>query len=149
AHAARRVGVYEGNPVWTSTRTGLEFSMRPEDLRGVFGIANSGYRMDPAAFFVNSVRPNGPMVHAPIDRSTDTYLRSSEFCGACHDVRLFGSDVLGARDRGEHFKRLRNAYSAWRAWDDVEERAGRSAATCQDCHMSLFPGTCEPGAAPV
>ena len=72
------------------------------------------------------------------------YLASSEFCGACHDVRLFGTDVLGAAERGEHFKRLRNAYSEWRAWADAETRAGREPATCQDCHMSLYPGVCAP-----
>src|SRR5690606_19673890 len=77
------------------------------------------------------------------------YLRSSEFCGACHDVRLFGTDSLGVRERGEHFKRLRNAYSEWKAWADAERAAGRQSASCQDCHMSLYPGVCvsKPGAA--
>jgi hypothetical protein len=70
-------------------------------------------------------------------------LRSSEFCGACHDVRLFGTDVLGATERGEHFKRLRNAYSEWRAWSDTERSSGREPATCQGCHMSQYPGVCE------
>ena len=76
--------------------------------------------------------------------ATSTYMRSSEFCGACHDVRLFGTDVLGATERGEHFKRLRNAYSEWRAWSDTERSLGREPATCQGCHMSQYPGVCEP-----
>src|SRR5438067_3255097 len=62
--------------------------------------------------------------------------------GACHAVRLFGTDTLGVRARGEHFRRLRNAYSEWRTWADGERAAGRRAATCQDCHMSLYPGVC-------
>jgi hypothetical protein len=72
-------------------------------------------------------------------------------CGACHDVRLFGTDVLGGPRRGEHFKRLRNAYSEWRDWSDREARAGRTAPTCQGCHMSRYPGVCvpaDPAAAP-
>jgi hypothetical protein len=71
---------------------------------------------------------------------------SSEACSACHDVRLFGTDVAGVAARGEHFKRLRNAYSEWRAWAGDEARAGRTAPTCQGCHMSLFPGVCVEGA---
>jgi hypothetical protein len=57
-------------------------------------------------------------------------------------VRLFGTDTVGVRERGEHFKRLRNAYSEWRTWADAEKAAGRQAASCQDCHMSLYPGVC-------
>ena len=150
AHASRSRG-YEGNPTWTSVATGLTFLARPEDARGVTGIANSGYRLDPRMLLGQHVSgsagawstPDGPedgaRVHpAPTD-ATEKYLASSEFCGACHDVRLFGSDVRGAA-RGEHFKRLRNAYSEWRSWADAEARAGRKAASCQDCHMSLYPG---------
>jgi hypothetical protein len=86
--------------------------------------------------------PGDPIVHRRVPDDTARYLRTSEFCGACHDVRLFGTDSIGVRDRGEHFKRLRNAYSEWKTWSDAERAAGRSAATCQDCHMSLFPGVC-------
>lgn len=147
ASAARRgAGRYEGNPIWTSTRTGATFSMRPEDARGVLGISNSGYGFDPSSFFRDRVGSDRPFVHDAPSASTRDYLRSSEFCGACHDVRLFGTDVIGVRDRGEHFKRLRNAYSEWRSWADTETRAGRRAATCQECHMSTFPGVCEAGA---
>ncbi|MEO7113958.1 MAG: hypothetical protein ABI183_26185, partial [Polyangiaceae bacterium] len=90
---------------------------------------------------------NDPIVHRSSADAAREYRSSSEFCGACHDVRLFGTDAIGVRERGEHFKRLRNAYSEWRAWADGEERAGKKAATCQGCHMSLYPGSCEPGAA--
>jgi hypothetical protein len=141
AHAARARG-YEGNATWTSVVTGAVFRARPEDDTGLTGIANSGYSPEPL-LLLGGAR-DGARVHPEPPAGTDRYLRSSEFCGACHDVRLFGTDVRGAA-RGEHFKRLRNAYSEWRAWADAEERAGRTAASCQDCHMSLYPGICAPG----
>lgn len=134
---------YQGNPSWTSFVTGAVFSSRPEDRRGELGISNSGYDLDPSSFLVPRTQladsPAG--VHlAPRDAQRD-YLRSSRFCGACHDVRLFGSDVVGAT-QGEHFKRLRNAYSEWEDWAEGERRRGRTPASCQDCHMSAFPGVC-------
>jgi hypothetical protein len=135
AHASRTRG-YEGNPTWTSVASGLTFLARPEDARGLSGIANSGYRLD-SRLLLGGME-DGARVHpAPTD-ATERYLASSEFCGACHDVRLFGTDVRGAA-KGEHFKRLRNAYSEWRTWADAEARAGRKAPSCQDCHMSLYP----------
>ncbi|MCB9606718.1 MAG: hypothetical protein H6716_09015 [Polyangiaceae bacterium] len=164
-------GLYEGNPSWTSFVDGRRFSMRPEDSRGRFGIANSGYFLDPAIFLSRGARaagfepsafPGAPTpgssqvvaasaellggAHLPIPAETKSYIQSSEFCGACHDVRLFGSDVLGARV-GEHFKRLRNAYSEWVAYSNAERAKGKEPASCQDCHMSSFPGVCVPGEA--
>ncbi|WP_437594613.1 serine/threonine protein kinase [Sorangium sp. So ce1000] len=148
---------YQGNPTWTSFVTGAVFAARPEDARGLFGIANSGYDLRPEELLLPSgqgadaragLQPTGaagavePVVHGRPSASARAYLRSSEFCGACHDVRLFGSDSLAVA-RGEHFKRLRNAYTEWSDWARSEERAGRPAATCQDCHMSAYPGVCE------
>ncbi len=136
-------GRYEGNPFWTSTSNGQRFTMRPEDARGVPGIANSGYFLDPAELMPG--RDNVPGdVHSRPSADAKAYLRSSKFCGACHDVRLFGTDVIGI-GKGEHFKRLRNAYSEWEAWAIDERRAGREPASCQDCHMSTFPGVCVRG----
>lgn len=142
-----RNGRYEGNPTWFSFITGQRFSSRPEDRQGLFGIANSGYSADLSAFLqggLSSPRVPGG-AHGRPTEATREYLQSSEFCGACHDVRLFGTDVIGVRDRGEHFKRLRNAYSEWSTWADAERREGREPASCQDCHMSEYPGVCEPG----
>ncbi|AKV01864.1 Serine/threonine-protein kinase PknA [Labilithrix luteola] len=142
---AHEGGRYQGNASWTSFTTGAVFRMRPEDARGVRGIANSGYLLEPSAFLRTSLGSGNlgdPIVHAAMPSSAKSYLASSEFCGACHDVRLFGTDALGVRDRAEPFKRLRNAYSEWRSWADAEKVAGRRAATCQDCHMSLYPGVC-------
>ena len=133
-----------GNPGWTSFVTGARFTSRPEDERGLLGIANSGYRFDRDRFLATDLAADGTP-HDRADDETRRYLRSSESCGSCHDVRLFGTDVLGGRERGEHFKRLRNVYSEWRAWADDERSAGRTPSTCQDCHMSLYPGVCVAG----
>ena len=147
AHTSRAGSGYEGNPSWVSANTGSTFLARPEDLQGRSGIANSGYNLDARSFLTTTLgtRVGDPPVHKRPSREASRYLASSEFCGACHDVRLFGTDAIGGRERGEHFKRLRNAYSEWRAWATDEERGGRTAATCQGCHMSLYPGVCAPG----
>ncbi len=133
---------YQGNPTWTSFQTGTVFAARPEDATGRLGIGNSGYALDATSFFGSALATNGARVHKLASSQEKAYLRSSEFCGSCHDVRLFGTDIIGARDRGEHFKRLRNGYSEWRAWAQDEARAGRPQSTCQDCHMSTVPGIC-------
>ncbi len=139
---------YQGNPFWTSTRSGARFLMRPEDATGVFGISNSGYSLSGSILFANKFTPLADVVggaHLRLTPETRRYLNSSEFCGACHDVRLFGTDVLG-RKRGEHFKRLRNAYSEWRDWAEQRKREQKPVYSCQDCHMSSYPGRCVPQA---
>ena len=153
--AATSARAYEGNATWTSFVTGTVFAARPEDARGVRGIGNSGYLLSPGELLGASTRGPGDRrdaagagrelgaAHARPSDASKAYLASSEFCGSCHDVRLFGTDVIGA-SRGEHFKRLRNAYSEWAAWAKDQERLGKRAASCQDCHMSEFPGACEP-----
>jgi eukaryotic-like serine/threonine-protein kinase len=135
---------YEGNPTWTSFVTGQTFRARPEDFQGRAGIANSGYQLDGRSFFGASLGLGEPIVHRRASNETRAYLSSSEFCGACHDVRLFGTDAVGVRERGDHFKRLRNGYTEWREWAESEKRSGRIAPTCQGCHMSLYPGVCVP-----
>ena len=143
--AGRTPATELGNPFWVSAATGRRFNARPEDSRGRVGIGNSGYAIDPDLFFRGDRVPGG--AHGRPDAETRAYLQSSDFCGACHDVRLFGTDVVGVRERGEHFKRLRNAYSEWAAWAELEQRAGRKAASCQDCHMTQYPGVCVQDAA--
>jgi hypothetical protein len=145
-NAAR--GGYQGNAFWTSVATGERFGMRPEALRGLFGIANRGYALDPGELLAGPGDDQGELVpggaHRRPTKAARRHLQSSEFCGACHDVRLFGTDVLGVR-RGEHFKRLRNGYTEWAGWANRQRAQGRAAPTCQDCHMSTFPGVCVPG----
>jgi len=132
---------YVGNEAWRSFLTGTRYTMRPDESRTP-GIGNSAYRLDPSAF-VRTLGPEVGMPHAATPPQVREYRRSSEFCGSCHDVRLFGTDSLGVV-RGEHFKRLRNGYSEWRAWADDLARRGQRAPTCIDCHMSTFPGICVP-----
>ncbi|HEU4409006.1 MAG TPA: hypothetical protein VFS43_27345 [Polyangiaceae bacterium] len=139
-----RGGAYQGNASWTSPFTGATYAFRPEDASGRFGIGNSGVLTRPDEFLSGRGLADPPFVHARPSAEGRDYLRDSNFCGGCHDVRLFGTDVLGVA-KGEHFKRLRNAYSEWADWAQGEARAGRKAASCQGCHMSTFPAVCEPG----
>jgi hypothetical protein len=144
ASGALARGGYEGNPIWTSFETGRVFSFRPSADDRRFGISNSGYRLDPGVLLASSAPAEALVeggVHRRPDPATRSYLASSEFCGSCHDVRLFGTDTLGAA-KGEHFKRLRNAYSEWLDFKAERERQGRRAPSCQACHMSSFPGVC-------
>jgi hypothetical protein len=137
-------GGYEGNPIWTSFETGREFSFRPTADDRRFGISNSGYRLEPSVLLAGAAPAEALVAggaHRRLDARTRDYLGSSEFCGNCHDVRLFGTDTLGAA-KGEHFKRLRNAYSEWLDFKDARRRQGREAPSCQGCHMSNFPGIC-------
>lgn len=146
ADAALR-GDYAGNPTWQSLATGAPFSARVSANERRFGIANSGYRLDARAL-VSAARGRELVsggAHARTLPEARAYLRSSEFCGSCHDVRLFGTDALG-RDRGEHFKRLRNGYSEWLDYAAGRRSRGLAAPTCQGCHLSTYPGVCVPGA---
>ncbi|HEV8244760.1 MAG TPA: hypothetical protein VGP93_03295, partial [Polyangiaceae bacterium] len=137
-------GEYVGNPSWTSASSGRRFEFRPEEFVGKLGISNSGYRLDPRIFLASAGATGGELVPGGAHRRTPDsalrYQRSSEFCGSCHDVRLFGTDALARR--GEHFKRLRNAYSEWSDWAETRKRRGLSAPSCIDCHMSTYPGVC-------
>jgi hypothetical protein len=137
-------GAYQGNASWTSPFTGATYAFRPEDAAGRFGIGNSGALARPGELLAARPLAEAPFVHARPTPEARAYVRGSEFCGACHDVRLFGTDVFGAA-KGEHFKRLRNAYSEWSAWARDEAAAGREPASCQGCHMSTYPAVCEPG----
>ena len=142
ADAALR-GEYAGNPTWQSLTSGATFAARVSANDRRFGIANSGYQLDARALVSADGRrervPGG--AHATTLPEARAYLQSSEFCGSCHDVRLFGTDALG-RERGEHFKRLRNGYSEWLEYADGRRARGLSAPTCQGCHLSTYPGVC-------
>ncbi len=64
------------------------------------------------------------------------YLRSSEFCGSCHDVRLNGEDAV----TDEPLLRLENLFTEWREgpYSTTANPLGR-VVSCQDCHMSAYP----------
>lgn len=134
-----------GNPTWLSVAIGEVFSFRPTEHDRRFGIGNSGYRLDAAVLIGDGSEAElvAGGAHRKLSETTRAYLGSSEFCGTCHDVRLFGTDVLGAA-RGEHFKRLRNGYSEWAEYARERARRGLDAPSCQACHLSTFPGVCVP-----
>jgi hypothetical protein len=71
----------------------------------------------------------------------DDYFSSSQFCGACHDVRVPKADLV----TGEPFQRFENLFTEWREgpYATTQNPYGE-VVSCQDCHMSLFPLT-EPG----
>ncbi len=81
----------------------------------------------------------------PIDEPVDSpyhipegsdYIRSSEFCGSCHDVRIPKPDLV----TGEPFQRLENLFTEWQQgpYNSTDNPHGK-VIRCQDCHMSLYP----------
>lgn len=110
--------------------------------------------------------PDGtPFEDQPEDRRP--YLKTSQFCGACHDVRLDANspatpDVVEIEPiHNEPFLRLENLYTEWfisplnlypehkgesddprLQWRDNPYRNEDGTAkriVCQDCHMALYP----------
>lgn len=115
------------------------------DLEGSLlgdGIANLSLLFGP------SLVKKGPIGDAQAGMAHKTkessYLSSSEFCGACHDVRLPKPDLR----TGEPFQRFENLFTEWAgsAYAFNVNKYGR-VVSCQDCHMSLYPMT-EPGIYP-
>ncbi len=115
------------------------------DLEGSLlgdGIANL------ALLFGPSPDKRGPIADAQSGMAHGTkessYLSSSEFCGACHDVRLPKPDLR----TGEPFQRFEDLFTEWAgsAYAFNVNKYGR-VISCQDCHMSLYPMT-EPGVYP-
>jgi hypothetical protein len=97
------------------------------------GIANNALILNTDETFgpINNPGPN------PFHSSTpDPYLRSSEFCGTCHDVRPLNPDDV----TGEPFQRLEDLFSEWQAsgWNSTNNPTGQ-VVSCQDCHMDAGP----------
>jgi hypothetical protein len=70
------------------------------------------------------------------DEVSSRYLKSSEFCGACHDVRVPNTPDAATH---EPFQRLENLYSEWKngPWNRNDNPVGHPVS-CQGCHMSLY-----------
>ncbi len=66
---------------------------------------------------------------------TNPYLRTSEFCGGCHDVRL-AADDQGTPEADA--MRLENLFTEWQQGPYGPAPNGNNT-TCQDCHMSIYP----------
>lgn len=107
------------------------------------GIANAALNLRPGSPKQGPIaNPGFNPVH---DSAANDYLSSSDFCGACHDVRPRGDDVVDGTD----FQRLENLFTEWQQgpYGPIDNRVGR-VVSCQDCHMSLAPQQ-EPGTYPV
>ncbi len=98
------------------------------------GIANASFLL--AASDVKYGPFGDAIVSARHQTAKSDYLRSSQFCGTCHDVRLQGEDAR----TGEPFLRLENAFTEWQGgpYATTTNPFGR-VVTCQDCHMSMYP----------
>ncbi len=81
------------------------------------------------------------------DQSKISFLNSSAFCNACHDVRLPGAGPgdfqhyeVNANSTNLLFFRLENLSTEWQvgAYNSTNNPFGK-VVVCQDCHMSLFP----------
>jgi len=69
------------------------------------------------------------------------YLRSSEFCGTCHDVRTPpGAGLTTDARTDEPFQRLENLFTEWKngPYGPIHNEVG-VVVSCQDCHMDVGP----------
>jgi len=98
------------------------------------GIANAAFVLTPSAVKYGPF--SQPAANSTHDSTASSFLRSAEFCGTCHDVRLPGTDAT----TGEPFLRLENAFTEWQdgPYATSDNPYGR-IVTCQDCHMSAYP----------
>jgi hypothetical protein len=81
------------------------------------------------------------------DQGKISFIRSSAFCNACHDVRLPGGGPGDLQNYENNvnspnisFLRLENLSTEWQtgAYNSTNNPFGK-VVRCQDCHMSLFP----------
>jgi eukaryotic-like serine/threonine-protein kinase len=107
------------------------------------GIANMSLEFAPSDVKVGPI--DDPVESAYHESTGSSFIRASEFCGACHDVRIPKPDVV----TGEPFQRLENLFTEWKTGPyATEDNPFGRVVRCQDCHMSLYPQT-EPGVFPT
>lgn len=112
--------------------TGPNFDVVPP-VRSGDGIANVSVNFQGG---IAKQGPNGESISNPIHNTvTNPYLRSSEFCGSCHDVRLGADDQATPEPDAQ---RLENLFTEWQQGPYGPTPNGNNT-TCQDCHMSLYP----------
>ena len=83
---------------------------------------------------------------ASLDPNRIAYLRSSDYCGSCHDVRMPGISLthwesnLNEGSESVTTYRLENLNTEWQtgAYNSTDNPFGR-VIRCQDCHMSAYP----------
>jgi len=112
------------------------------------GIANTAFVLSPGFTKygpLDNVQPNPMHDSFPATdiNGQSGYLRSSEFCGTCHDVRTPTDPALADPvdpETGEPFQRLENLFTEWKngPYGPINNQVG-GVVSCQDCHMDLGP----------
>ncbi|MBI3295834.1 MAG: hypothetical protein HYZ71_13995 [Deltaproteobacteria bacterium] len=105
------------------------------------GISNAALRFWPTDRLIGptlgSPGPDTNSFHTEFGNNdvTSGYLRSSQFCGSCHDVRVPTPD----KQTLAPFQRLENLFTEWEKgpYNTTQNPQGR-VVSCQDCHMSLY-----------
>ncbi|MFQ5495823.1 MAG: hypothetical protein ACE5EX_10630, partial [Phycisphaerae bacterium] len=120
-------------------------SVTGPDLEGSLlgdGIANASLEFAPGDVKIGPI--DDPVESAYHASTGSDFIRSPDFCGACHDVRIPKPDVI----TGEPFQRLENLFTEWQngPYNSTDNPYGK-IIRCQDCHMSFYPMT-EPGVFP-
>jgi hypothetical protein len=112
----------------------------PDLTRSLIGDLGDGIGND-ALIIIPGTEKFGPFTSAqpnPVHESTNSeYLKSSEFCGACHDVRPRAADVI----EGDNFQRLEDLFTEWQKgpYGPTIANTVGGVVTCQDCHMDAGP----------
>jgi hypothetical protein len=96
--------------------------------------------------FLQPVAVKGDFHVASNDQAKIDYLRSPNFCAACHDVRVPNNNLTAEEHNinpgGQNVKyyRLENLSTEWQTgpYNSTNNPFGK-VIRCQDCHMSLFP----------
>ena len=115
------------------------------------GLANASFELRPSLSKVGPFPFAAPVKDnfhvSSRDPERIAYLRSSTFCGGCHDVRVPGG---GSLTHGEinlnpgsenvRLYRLENLNTEWASgpYNSSDNPFGK-VIRCQDCHMSLYP----------
>ncbi|MCA9553833.1 MAG: hypothetical protein KC933_27595, partial [Myxococcales bacterium] len=114
------------------------------------GRANGAFRLEPGYFKVGpfaDALPAGPgageyqTAHLSSAAPDDiAYITSSDFCIACHDVRVPNPNVVVPEGTPSFF-RLENLGTEWsrQGYAVAEGNPLGQVVRCQDCHMSLYP----------
>ena len=114
------------------------------------GLANGSFELFPSLSkvgpfaFPQAVKDNFHVSSRDPDRMA--YLRSSDFCGSCHDVRVPGGSLthweanLNEGSETVTTYRLENLNTEWETgpYNSADNPFGK-VIRCQDCHMSAYP----------
>lgn len=119
------------------------------------GYANNALDYQPTYFKVGPFAdplPAGPMPElgeptafheSSVDQEKIDFIRSSEFCIACHDVRVPTGNLIAPEEEDLPSFRLENLGTEWavQGYADPNGNPFGQVVRCQDCHMSMYPYT--------